>query len=124
MMNGNRRTPEKSLLERWGEALATPQFQANHITLDALIGTLAPAAERSFQRLIQALFREGLLDPGTRTYDEHGRCWLTLPDQTRLRFDYLRPGRMASWELRGEVTLLREDRPEQKIQFPSQLLTP
>jgi len=123
MMNGNRRTPEKSLLERWGEALATPQFQANHITLDALIGTLAPAAERSFQRLIQALFREGLLDPGTRTYDEHGRCWLTLPDQTRLRFDYLRPGRMASWELRGEVTLLREDRPEQKIQFPSQLLT-
>ncbi|WP_395611333.1 IucA/IucC family protein [Pseudomonas sp. B22129] len=122
-MNGNSRTPEKSLLERWGEALATPQFQASHITLDSLISTLAPAAERSFQRLIQALFREGLLAPGARACDEHGQCWLTLPDQTRLRFDHLRPGRMANWDLRGEVTALRDDQPEQKIQFPSQLLS-
>ena len=73
-MHGQSRTPEQSLLERWGEALATPPFQTNHITLDALINTLAPAAERSFQRLIQALFREGLLDPSTRTYDERGQC--------------------------------------------------
>ncbi|NVZ72927.1 IucA/IucC family protein [Pseudomonas costantinii] len=122
-MLGNSRTAEKSLLERWGEALATPQFQANHITLDALINTLAPAAERSFQRLIQALFREGLLASGTRTYDERGHCWLTLPDQSSLRFDHLRPGRMASWDLRGKVTLLRDGHPDQKIQFPSQLLT-
>ena len=66
-MHGHNSTPEKSLLERWAEALATPQFLANRITLDALINTLVPAAERSFQRLIQALFREGLLDPNTRT---------------------------------------------------------
>ena len=74
-MHGHVATPEKLLLERWGEALSTRQFQAKHVTLDALIDTLAPAAERSFQRLIQALFREGLLNPGTRTYDEHNRCW-------------------------------------------------
>lgn len=122
-MHGHNSTPEKSLLERWGEALATPQFVANHITLDSLINTLAPAAERSFQRLIQALFREGLLNPNTRTYDERGHCWLALPDHTRLRFDHLRPGRMASWDLRGQVMLVRDDQPEQKIQFPSQLLT-
>ena len=122
-MHGQSRTPEQSLLERWGEALATPPFQTNHITLDALINTLAPAAERSFQRLIQALFREGLLDPSTRTYDERGQCWLVLPDQSRLRFDHLLPGRMASWDLRGRVTLLRDDHPDLNIQFPSQLLT-
>lgn len=84
-MRGHSRTPEQLLLERWSEALATPQFQANNITLDALINALAPAAERSFQRLIQALFREGLLAPSTRTYDEHGHCWLALPDQSSLR---------------------------------------
>jgi Siderophore synthetase component len=122
-MRRHSRTPEQSLLERWSEALATPQFQANNITLDALISTLVPAAERSFQRLIQALFREGLLDPSTRTYDERGRCWLALPDQNRLRFDHLRPGRMASWDVRGRVTLLRDGHPDLNIQFPSQLLT-
>lgn len=122
-MRGHSSTPEKLLLERWSEALATAQFKANYITLDSLISTLVPAAERSFQRLIQALFRESLLASHTRTYDEHGQCWLTLPDQSRLRFDHLRPGRMASWDLRGEVTLLRDGHPEQKIQFPSQLLT-
>ena len=36
-MRGHSRTPEQSLLERWSEALATPQFQANNVTLDALI---------------------------------------------------------------------------------------
>ncbi|MEA1130569.1 hypothetical protein U8M77_28195, partial [Klebsiella pneumoniae] len=35
----------------------------------------------------------------------------------------LKPGRMGSWDLRGQVTLLRNDQTEQKIQFPSQLLT-
>ncbi|MBY8953055.1 siderophore synthetase [Pseudomonas carnis] len=122
-MHGNSRKPENTLLERWSEALATAQFQASHIGLDALINTLAPAAERSFQRLIQALFRESLLDPSTLLYDEHGHCSLTLACQARLRFEHLHPGRMASWDLRGEVILLREDQPEQKIQFPSQLLT-
>lgn len=123
MTHGHSTTPEQSLLERWGQALATPQFQASHITLDALIRTLAPAAERSFQRLVQALFREGLLDPGTRTYDALGHCWLTLPDQARLCFAHLQPGRMGSWDLRGHVTLWRERQPAHTLQFPSQLLT-
>ncbi|MFI8432034.1 IucA/IucC family protein, partial [Pseudomonas sp. NPDC078863] len=122
-MHGNSTQPDISLLERWSEALATAQFQASHISLDDLINTLAPAAERSFQRLIQALFRESLLAPNTLTYDEHGHCSLTLPCRAQLRFEHLRPGRMASWDLRGEVVLLREGQTDQKIQFPSQLLT-
>ncbi|MBN2978441.1 IucA/IucC family protein [Pseudomonas lactucae] len=122
-MNGHSGTPEQALLDRWSQALSTAQFQAKHVTLDVLVNTLQTAAERSFQRLIQALFREELLDPATRTYDDHGRCWLTLPDQSRLRFDHLHPGRMSSWELRGRVTLLSANTPELKLQFPSQLLT-
>ncbi|ROM53444.1 siderophore synthetase [Pseudomonas poae] len=123
MSSENSRKPEQSLLNRWGEALAAPQFLANRITLDMLINTLAPAAERSFQRLIQALFREGLLDSGALTYDEHGHCRLPLSNHAHLHFEHLRPGRMASWDLRSHVTLCQANLPEQKIQFPSQLLT-
>lgn len=122
-MHGYITTPEQSLLGRWGEALATRQFQARHLSMDSLVATLAPACERSFQRLIQALFREGLLDPDTLSHDEYDHCWLVLPDQSRLRFEHLQPGRMASWDLRGKVSLLRAGQPEQHIQFPSQLLT-
>lgn len=122
-MYGNSMTPESSLLARWSEALATSPFQANHITLEDLAGTLQPAAERSFQRLLQALLREALLAPDTCTYDDHGHCWLVLPDQSRLCFEHLRPGRMASWDLRGRVVHVREGQPALKLQFPAQLLT-
>lgn len=123
MTHGNCRTPEISLLERWTQALATPQFQTDRISLDSLVCTLAPAAERSFQRLVQALFREGLLACDALAYNERGQCSLALPDHSHLRFDHLVPGRMGSWDLRGHVTLCRADQPAQKIQFPSQLLT-
>ncbi|CAI8934333.1 D-ornithine---citrate ligase [Pseudomonas sp. IT-P253] len=122
MTNDDSRKPQ-ALLGRWSEALGTPQFRARHITLDSLISTLIPAAERSFQRLIQALLREGLLDASTRTYDEHCRCWLTLPDRTRLCFDHLLPGRMSSWDLRGDITAYGDNHPPRKIQFPSELMT-
>ncbi|WP_248803814.1 IucA/IucC family protein [Pseudomonas sp. MWU13-2100] len=122
LKNGYSKKPQ-ALLSRWSEALGSPLFQANHIALDALVNTLAPAAERSFQRLIQALFREGLLAAGALKYDEQHRCWLTLADQTRLCFDHLLPGRMSSWDLRGDITAYGDDHPPHKIQFPSELLT-
>ncbi|UOP11484.1 IucA/IucC family protein [Pseudomonas palleroniana] len=123
MSNEYSSAPEQSLLKRWGEALATPQFLAHRITLDTLIDTLVPAAQRSFQRLIQALFREGLLDSNALTYDQQGHCRLPLSDHAHLHFEHLRPGRMASWDLRGPITLCQVNLADQKIQFPSQLLT-
>ncbi|SDT90491.1 MULTISPECIES: IucA/IucC family siderophore biosynthesis protein [Pseudomonas] len=116
-------TKPQWLLTRWSEALGTPLFQAHRITLDSLINTLAPAAERSFQRLIQALFREGLLNANALEYDDHHRCWLTLCNQTRLCFDHLLPGRMSSWDLRGNITAHSGEYPPHKVQFPSELLT-
>ena len=122
MKNEYSKKPQ-ALLSRWGEALGTPLFQTHHITLDALVSTLAPAAERSFQRLIQALFREGLLDSSALEYDEQPQCWLPLPNRTRLCFDHLLPGRMSSWDLRGNITAYGDNHPPHKIQFPSELLT-
>ncbi|WP_300657173.1 IucA/IucC family siderophore biosynthesis protein [Pseudomonas sp.] len=111
------------LLSHWSEALATPAFRLRQVTLDQLIEALPAARERSFQRLIQALLRENLLDPTTLTRDEHNRCWLALGDPgARLRFDHLQPGRMASWQLRGSVALCRAQALPYTLQYPSELL--
>lgn len=62
-MHGNSSKPENALLERWSEALATAQFKASHVSLEALINTLAPAAERNFQRLIKHCFVKACWTP-------------------------------------------------------------
>ncbi|MDY7533622.1 hypothetical protein RGV33_18340 [Pseudomonas sp. Bout1] len=67
-------TKPQLLLTRWSEARGTPLLQPHRITLDSLINTLAPAAERSLQRLIQALFRDGLLRADALEYENHHRC--------------------------------------------------
>ena len=56
---------QQQLLAHWSEALGTQAFQSHRITLDHLSNALEPAAQRCFQRLIQALFREGLINPDT-----------------------------------------------------------
>lgn len=116
-------TQLQQLLSRWGEALGTPSFKARQVTLDHLAQALAPARERSFQRLLQALFREGLLDANSCTYDEQQRCWLSLSEVgALLRFEHLQAGGMHSWQLRGSVTLYRAQRAPYELQYPSELL--
>ncbi|MFZ3186417.1 MAG: IucA/IucC family protein [Pseudomonas sp.] len=116
-------TQLQQLLSRWGEALGTPSFKARQVTLDHLAQALAPARERSFQRLLQALFREGLLDAQSCAYDEQQHCWLSLGEAgALLRFEHLQAGGMHSWQLRGSVTLYRTQRPPYELQYPSELL--
>lgn len=111
------------LLSRWGEALGTPSFKARQVTLDHLAQALVPARERSFQRLLQALFREGLLDASRCAYDEQQHCWLSLNESgALLRFEHLLAGGMHSWQLRGSVSLYRANRAPYELQYPSELL--
>ena len=116
---------EKSqqLLARWSEALATDAFRNRHVTVATLSENLPTAIERSLQRLIQALFREGLLDPDTCVHDEPFGCWIPLGADSGLQFDYLRPGRMNSWDLRGAVTFHQAGCPTTSVIFGSQLMT-
>lgn len=113
---------QQQLLSRWSEALGTPAFRSHRITLDHLINALEPASQRSFQRLIQALFREGLINPDACEYDEHNHCWLPLDNGAHLCFEHLSAGRMNSWDVRGSITLHSPVSLPQKIQLPSQLL--
>ncbi|MBC2691654.1 MULTISPECIES: IucA/IucC family protein [Pseudomonas] len=113
---------QQQLLSRWSEALSTEAFQSHRITLDHLCNALAPAAQRSFQRLIQALFREGLITPDACTFDGNNHCWLTLGDGAQLHFDHLCGTRMNSWDVRGSIVLHTPDRQPHKIQLPSELL--
>ncbi|UTW07272.1 IucA/IucC family protein [Pseudomonas benzenivorans] len=111
------------LLGRWSEALSTEAFRSRQVTLDHLAQALPVARQRSFQRLIQSLLREGLIDADACIHDEHRRCWLALPEPgALLRFDHLEAGRMASWDLRGSVTLCRAAAQPYALQYPSELL--
>lgn len=113
---------QQQLLSRWNEAFDTEAFQSHRITLDHLSNALAPAAQRSFQRLIQALFREDLIPLDACTFDDNHHCWLTLGDGAQLYFEHLRGTRMNSWEVRGSIVLHTADRLPHKIQLPSELL--
>ncbi|MCU1748330.1 IucA/IucC family protein [Pseudomonas sp. 6D_7.1_Bac1] len=115
--------PQKQqwLLSRWSEALATEAFTSRQINLGHLADTLELSARASFQRLLQALLREGLLNPNALQADG-SVYWLTLPDGARLCFEGLTPARMNSWDIQGSITLHRSECPAQKLLFPSQLL--
>lgn len=113
---------QQRLLSHWSEALGTEAFQSHRITLDHLSNALEPAAQRCFQRLIQALFRENLLTSDDCEYDSHGRCWLPVGTGAHLCFDHLSGRRMNSWELSGSIVLHVCGKTPQKIQLPSELL--
>lgn len=113
---------QQQLLSHWSEALETEAFQAHRITLDHLSKALGPAARRCFQRLIQALFRETLINPDLCTYDSNGRGWLPVDNGAFLCFDHLSGGRMNSWDLRGSISLHAPGNLPHLIQLPSELL--
>ncbi len=112
---------QQGLLSRWSEALATEAFKARRINLGHLTDTLELSSRASFQRLLQALLREGLLDPEA-LQAEGSMYWLTLSDGARLCFEGLIPARMNSWDIQGSITLHRAGCPVQKLLLPSQLL--
>ncbi|MHC8291242.1 IucA/IucC family protein [Pseudomonas sp. XS1P51] len=113
---------QQQLLSHWSEALGTEAFQSHRITVDHLSNALEPAAQRCFQRLIQALFRENLIPADICTYDKSDRCWLSVGDDAHLCFDHLSGGRMDSWDLRGSIVLHASGKMPHKIQLPSELL--
>jgi siderophore synthetase component len=113
---------QQQLLSHWSEALGTEAFQSHGITLVHLSYTLEPAAQRCFQRLIQALFRENLIPTDLCTYDKSEQCWLPVGNDAHLCFDHLSGGRMDSWNLRGSIVLHTPGKMPHKIQLPSELL--
>ncbi|MDB6049532.1 MAG: Siderophore synthetase superfamily, group [Pseudomonas sp.] len=113
---------QQQLLIRWSEAIATPAFRSRHLTLDALSKVLPHARQRSLQRLVQSLIREDLIEAKTCRKNDGDSYWLSVADNTQLRFDYLSSGRMCSWELSGNLTAHELGQVPQLIEFPSDLL--
>ena len=113
---------QQQLLSHWSEALGTEAFQSHRITLDHLRYAFEPAAQRCFQRLLQALFRENLINPDLCQFADDGRRWLPTGRGERLCFDHLSGARMNSWDLRGSIVLHSPGKLPHKIQLPSELL--
>lgn len=82
------------------------------------------ARRRVLSRLLQALFREALLNADQLIADTRADVTLLPIWQQRvlLRFTGLRPGALGSWTLTGDVAVLAHDRPPTPIERPSALL--
>ncbi|WP_244133272.1 IucA/IucC family protein [Burkholderia gladioli] len=82
------------------------------------------ARQRALSRLLQALFRENLLEPSQLIVDRATGVTLLPVWQQRilLRLADFRPGALGSWTLAGEVSLIAADQPAVVIDWPSELL--
>jgi siderophore synthetase component len=121
-MKQSRQAKQQQLLTRWREAISTPAFRTYHVTMEALENALPQARQRSIQRLIQSIFREGLIDPALCEYEGQHSCRLTLNDGIQLQFGHLSLGRMGSWELHEHISVQRADHSPHAVEFPSELL--
>jgi len=76
------------------------------------------ARRRVLSRLLQALFREALLNADQLIADTRADVTLLPIWQQRvlLRFTGLRPGALGSWTLAGDVAVLAHDRPPTPIE--------
>lgn len=122
-MVAERVSTQRDILVRWIDALGTDAFQRRHITLNDLIRAVPQALQRSCQRLMQALFREGLLSPSCCDAKADGATYIAGQANGHIRFQSLKPGPMGSWSLSGSITVDNGQGSLRTIELPSELLT-
>ena len=108
--------------QTWQHALATPAFQAASIRLPDLEAALVQARRRSFGRLLQALWREQLLDSSALVWQTDTQARLVLPQQAALYFHGLSAAPMAAWTLNGDVYWQPPHGAAQMVLSPATLL--
>jgi siderophore synthetase component len=121
------RVPARSLsaqqiLSKWIEALGTETFKRREVTLDDLIIAKSQALKGSCQRLIQALFRERILQISSCQVSPSGVASLTVNNDRCIHFDSLKAGPMDSWSLSGSVSVSEKNTATRVIELPSELL--
>lgn len=101
-----------------------PALQKAGVRADQWSAAQQLAQRRVLSRLLQALFREALLNPGQLIADTRADVTLLPIWQQRvvLRFTGLRAGALGSWTLTGDVAVLAHDQPPVSIDRPSTLL--
>lgn len=107
----------------WKPAAALGQA-AQYPVSDAHLALLVvtEARKRSLQRMLQALFREGLL-PKEHLVTEGAISWLPLwTQQGMLRFEGLQFGRCGNCQLSGSVAYYRHGEPPRPLSQASALL--
>lgn len=107
-----------SNLEEWSD-----NFPRN-LTQAQWLSAAAQADQQGLRRLLQALFREGLLDSDQLIFD-HASDVAWLPHWTSkalFRFDGLKRGMAGSWQLSGNIHCLKTHQQPLKITTPSAAL--
>lgn len=82
----------------------------------------AVCQHRSVARTLQALLREGLLNPSRLICDHHVSWYPLWREQAMLRIEGLQSHSAGAWSLRGAVTLYRHDQPARVLHSGSELL--
>ncbi len=82
----------------------------------------AVCQHRSVARTLQALLREGLLDPSRLICDHHVSWYPLGYEQHKLRIEGLQSHSAGAWRLYGAVTLYRHDQPVRALHSGSELL--
>lgn len=84
----------------------------------------ATAKHNGLQRLVQALFREGLLDSSQLIFDSrNGVAWLPhWKNEALFRFDGLRRGVSGSWQLNGHIHYIKRHQEPAEVLSPSAAL--
>lgn len=113
---------QQQILSKWIEALETETFKQREVTLDDLIIAKSQALKGSCQRLIQALFRERILQISSCQVSPSGMACLTVNNDRSIHFDSLKAGPMDSWSLSGVVTVSEKNTATRVIELPSELL--
>lgn len=113
---------QQAVLSRWVKALDTEAFKRRGIGLSDLVNAAPIALEHSCQRLIQAMFREKLLDSSALSACADGTTCLAISGRGRIRFDSLKSGPMGSWTITGKVSVENVQGVVKPVELPSDLL--
>ncbi|WP_256600485.1 MULTISPECIES: IucA/IucC family protein [unclassified Pseudomonas] len=110
-----------TILTQWGIAIDHPSFKKYDIDAPRLNHAAHTSSQRSLQRLLQALLREGILSSDSLERIPHGYR-LALSPTHHLVFDGLIQHRMNAWSLTGGIYSHPYDQPVARVYLPAQLL--
>ena len=117
------KTIQSLMLSFWRQALSNEKICSMRISADDLAAQLNAVRDRAFQRLMQALLREKLLDVTLVETREEGAV-IRLPDSTsEVQFHHLKSYRMGAWDVKGPVHLCSGEHERRELMFPSELLS-
>ena len=112
----------ETITSYWRVAINSSIFIKHGIHEKNLTDAVQKSSQRTLQRLIQALLREGIIHSDALRKLPNGNHSLQLTSTNKLIFEGLIEHRMGAWSLHGRVFIHPEGKPASPITQPSEFL--